>query len=141
VESIRNCFRHGEFKIDDKTDYEHEHSLPQKPVDFSNEVYGDWTDVDSHLDVAEIQTEEKIFIAVMNSQTIEKVNTDDGEENSGAPLASPSNKEIVVALSVLRRVVQHRACEIGFEQHFSYANMVMSYLTQKKQTSIDKYFK
>ncbi|KAL4105078.1 hypothetical protein QTP88_020353 [Uroleucon formosanum] len=26
----------------------------------TNEVYGDWFDVDSHLDVAEIQTEEEI---------------------------------------------------------------------------------
>jgi hypothetical protein len=28
VETIRNCFRHGGFKTDDKTDDEHEHSLP-----------------------------------------------------------------------------------------------------------------
>ncbi|XP_016659158.1 tigger transposable element-derived protein 4-like [Acyrthosiphon pisum] len=36
VETIRNCFRHGGFKTDDKTDNEHEHSLPEKPVDLSD---------------------------------------------------------------------------------------------------------
>lgn len=141
VETIRNCFRHGGFKTDDKTDDEHEHSLPEKPVDLSDEVYGDWVDVDSHLDVAEIQTEEEICNSVMNPQTIERANTDDEEENSEAPLAPPSNKEIVEALSILRRAVQHRADERGFEEHYSYENMVMELLDAKKQTSIDKYFK
>ena len=77
----------------------------------------------------------------MNSQTIEQANTDDEEENSEAPLAPPSNKEIVEALSILRRAVQHRADERGFEEHYSYENMVMELLDAKKQTSIDKYFK
>ncbi|KAL4092436.1 hypothetical protein QTP88_026937 [Uroleucon formosanum] len=45
----------------------------------------------------------------MNPQTIERVNTDDEEENSEASLAPSSNKEIVEVLSVLRRVIQHRA--------------------------------
>jgi hypothetical protein len=66
VETIRNCFHHGGFKTDDKTDDEHEYSLPEKPVDLSHEVYGDWVDVDLHLDVAEIQTEEEICNTVMN---------------------------------------------------------------------------
>jgi len=101
VETIQNCFRHGGFKTDD----EHEHSLPEKPVDLSDEVYGDLVDVDSHLDVAEIQTEEEIFNVVVNPQTIEWANTDDEEENSETPLAPPSNKEIVEALNVLRRAV------------------------------------
>jgi len=120
VKTIQNCFRHCGIKTDDKTDDEHEHCLPEKlVVDLSDEVYGDWVDVDSHLDVAEIQTEEEICNAVLNPQTIERANTDDEEENSEAPPAHPSNKEIVEALSVLRRVVQHRADEIGFEPHYS----------------------
>jgi hypothetical protein len=60
VETIRNCFCHGGFKTDDKTDDEHEHSLPEKPVDLSDEVYGDWVDVDSHLDVASATSISKI---------------------------------------------------------------------------------
>jgi len=40
------------------------------------------------------------------------------------PLAPPSIKEIVEALIVLKRVVQHHADEIGFEQHYSYENMI-----------------
>ena len=141
AETIRNSFRHGGFKTDDKTDDEHENSLPEKPIDLSDEVYGDWIDMDSHLDVAEIQTEEEICNAAMNHQTIEQANTDDEEENSETPLAPPSNKEIVEALSVLKRAVQYRADEIGFEQHYSYENMVMELLDAKKQTSIHTYFK
>jgi len=59
------------------------------------------------LTVAEIQTEEEIFNVIMNSQTIKQDNTDNEEENSEAPLAHQSNKEILEALSVLKRAVQH----------------------------------
>ena len=61
--------------------------MPEKPIDLSDEVYGDWIDMDSRLDVAEIQTEEEICNAAMNHQTIEQANTDDEEENSETPLA------------------------------------------------------
>jgi hypothetical protein len=68
-------------------------------------------------------------------------NTNDEEENSEAPLAPSSNKEIVEALSVLRKAVQHRVDEIGFEQHYSYTNMVMELLDTIKQILLDTYFK
>ena len=51
---------------------------------------------------------------------------------SETPLAPPTNKEIVEALSVLKRAVQYRADEIGVEQHNSYENMVMELLDAKK---------
>lgn len=103
------------------------------PIDLSDEVYGDWIDADSHLDEAEVQTEEEICNAVLNIQKIEQANTDDEEENSEAPLAPPLNKEIAEALSVLRRAVQYHADEIGFEQHYSFENMVIELLDAKKK--------
>lgn len=87
AETIRNCFRHGGFKTGNKTDNEHELSLPEKPVYLSDEVYGNWINMDSHLDAAEIQTEEEICNVVMNSQTIKQANTDDEEENRETFLA------------------------------------------------------
>ncbi|KAL4127580.1 hypothetical protein QTP88_011747 [Uroleucon formosanum] len=82
--------------------------------------------------------EEEICNAVMNPQTIERANTDDEEENSEAPLAPPSNKEIVEALSILRRAVQHRADERGFEEHYSYENMVMDRLDRSSESPLGK---
>jgi hypothetical protein len=55
--------------------------------EFSIKVYGDWIDMDSHLDVAEVPTEEEICNAVMNPRTFK---SSDEEENSVA-----SSKEIV----------------------------------------------
>lgn len=72
----------------------------------------------------------------MNPQTIEQANADNEEENSEAPLAYPTSKEIVEAFRVLRRVVQYR--EKDFEQHYSYENMVMELLDAKK-TSNNRY--
>jgi hypothetical protein len=37
-------------------------SLQSKPVELSEEVYEDWIDMNSHLDVAEVPTEEKIIM-------------------------------------------------------------------------------
>jgi len=87
-----------------------------------------------------LQTEEDIFNMIIHFQTIEQANTDHEEENSETPLAPPSRKDILEALNVLRRLVQHHADKKGFEQHYSYVNMVMELLDAKKQTSIDTYF-
>lgn len=68
--------------------------------------------MDLHLNASDIQTEEEIYKAIMNPQTIlEQANTHGNEENSEAP---PSSKEIEKALNVLRRVVQKRTIEKGF---------------------------
>jgi hypothetical protein len=131
VEIIRNHLCHGGFKTDD----EHEHNLHEKPLDFL--IVYHWIYVDSHFDVTEIQTEEEICNTIMNPQTI----TDNEEENSETSLALSSSKEIVKALSFLRKeTFQHRADEKVFEQHYSYENLVMELLDAKKQTSIDTYF-
>jgi hypothetical protein len=45
-------------------------SLLPKSVELSEEVYEDWIDVDSQLDVTMVLTEEEICNVVMNSQTI-----------------------------------------------------------------------
>jgi hypothetical protein len=45
-------------------------SLQSKPIELSEEIYEDWIDVDSHLDVVEVPTEEEICNVVMNPQTI-----------------------------------------------------------------------
>lgn len=62
-------------------------SFRSKSVEFSEEVFTIWIDVYSHLDVAEVLTEVEICITVMNSQTIEQVDTNN-EKNSEAPPSS-----------------------------------------------------
>jgi len=134
VETIRNCFRHSGFKTVDKTGDENEHSLSEKPVELSEEVYKDWIDVVSlHFGVA---TEEDICNAVMNPQTIEQADTEDKEENSKAPIP-PIKYRNCRRSSVPRRAVQHRADEKGFEQHYSYETMVMKLLDSKQQATIN----
>lgn len=90
METVKNCFRYGELKKGD----ENEHGLPEKPLKFLIEVYKNWIDVDSQLDVAEVPTESLrsiIWLWLMNHQIIEQADTDDEEENIEAP---PSSKEL-----------------------------------------------
>lgn len=69
----------------------------------------------------------------MNPQTIEQANTVNEEENSETFL---SGKEII-DLSVLRKVVNHRVDERGFERRYSYTNMEL--LNVKKKINIGRY--
>lgn len=70
--------------------------MSEKPFDLSeDEVYGDWTDVDSHLGVADIQTVEEICKSIMNPQTIlEQAISDYEEKNSETLQTPPSGNEI-----------------------------------------------
>lgn len=68
-------------------------------------MYGDCIDVDSHLEIAEIPTEEEICNVILNPQTLEQADIDDAEEENSE--RSPSNKDIMEALSVLMKAVQH----------------------------------
>lgn len=65
---------------DEEAGDEHEDRIPEKPVDHSEEVHGDWTYVDSHINVAKVTTEEQIFKAVINYQTIEETDINNVEE-------------------------------------------------------------
>lgn len=56
MELFQNCFHHIEFKTDEKTNNENKHSLSDNPVEFSQEVYENWINVDSHFNVAEVPT-------------------------------------------------------------------------------------
>jgi len=79
---------------------------------------------------------------VINLQKIEQANTDGEREKSEAPMAhhgTPSNKEIVEALSILRKAVQHTVDKKGFEQYYSYENMVMVLLDTKKTNIVGTY--
>lgn len=85
----------------------------------SGEMYGNWTDVDSRLEIAEAPTEYEICNAIVNPQTLELADIDDveEEENDERPFTSRPNKGIVGVLSALEKAVQHRADKKGFEQH------------------------
>lgn len=75
-------------------------------------MYGDRVAVDSHLEIAEVPTENDICNAILNPQTLEQADIFDvGEGNSERP---PSNKDIVETHGVLRKAVQHHANEKRF---------------------------
>lgn len=81
-------------------------------------MFGDWIDVDTHFEIAVVPTEQEIRDAILNSQTLERVHIDDVDEENGEK--PPSNKEILEALSVLRKAVRHHADKKDLYQHYSY---------------------
>jgi hypothetical protein len=138
AETIRNCFRHGGFSA---TEEETVTCVPEKPSDLSPEDYENWLTIDEDLEVAYELNEDDIcdeLIRANDDNSAEPVSDDEDEtEGEGPP---PSNKDIINALTVLRKAVQHRADSKFFNEHYSYEREMMKLVEDgKKQTTIDKF--
>lgn len=137
AETIRNCFRHGGFSA---TEEETVACVPEKPSDLSQEDYELWLTNDADLQVAYELNEDDIcdeLLRANDDNSAEPVSEDETEDED----PPPSNKDVINALAVLRRAVQHRADSTFFNQHYSYEREIIKLVEDgKKQTTMDKFF-
>lgn len=107
AETIRNCFRRGSFY---PTEIEKEFPI-ETPTDLDDDVYNTWMEIDSNAKTMETDNS----IPVTN-----KVYVDDLPK-------SPSNREMLDALEVLRRGVHLHGSE--FQLQYQYENLIYNIVT------------
>lgn len=138
-DTIRNCFRKGGFATDQANVCTPEEE-PTAPSDLSPTEFFEWLNMDQHLPTAATLTEDEICSAVIKFKDGEDDHED--EDDDTPTLIPPTNKEILGALDVLTRAVQHRSDK--FDLHYKYENFVKTSILNNdggKQTSIKDFFK
>jgi hypothetical protein len=141
--TIQNCFRHGGFTHSGE---EEELSLPEKPADLSDAEYNEWINIDTNLQTTATLTEEEICEAALTTfstdeQVLDKEEEDDDSDTDDEQ-PPPTEQEMTDALAVLRRGVQRRADEEGFEKHYKYEQFITKILQESKtQSTLDKFMK
>lgn len=107
----------------------------KKSAGFTSQCFNDWTYIGN-----DVNTTKRTYHAIMHTEINIKPNECDPDEDSEINIKSTSNKEIMEALSNLRRGVQYGADR--FESHYDCERFIFTILeASKTQMKIDAFLK